>query len=464
MKLFGWLVVAAIGLATTIWAYRSDRPAEGFTKISSGVIVAAKTVVQRIDGPMPFPSIKAGVKQLPTAGISAMLAASSGGSGDRGRSLRFQISEKLVQVSFAEAGLNESSLAWGKLPRVGANEALAGAEVARRERIQVGDASYIITGGIAGAAGLFARTYVLPADERAGEHDEAEAADFRAAVLIPLDIGQLSNRQVEKQLAERFPPKDYDRTVCFAVAGPRTFSLTLLGEGLFLLGGTGVFLSLYAALAGLPTGVLREPLAALSNHRRLSWSVHLIYFGLYLLVAALVYRAPDLRNAVQAIIHAGLNEGGGILHFAGTAYRSGSIARAALVTFAVNFFLGSVLFLTVPSCVLPGSGALLAAFRAVSWGLLLAPATLQQAAAMLPHTGTLLLEGEAYILATFFGLMIPLALFRRQAESDSTPKFGYGRAVLLNLKGSVLVAIVLAVSAIYEAAEVIHMLRSAGAV
>ena len=132
------------------------------------------------------------------------------------------------------------------------------------------------------------------------------------------------------------------------------------------------------------------------------------------------------------------------------------------MTFAVNFLLGSVLYLTVPSCVLPGSGALLAAFRAVSWGLLLAPATLQQAAAMLPHSGTLLLEGEGYILAAFFGLMIPLALFRRQAESDPVPKFGYGRAVLLNLKGSVLVAIVLAASAIYEAAEVIHMLRSAG--
>ncbi len=101
---------------------------------------------------------------------------------------------------------------------------------------------------------------------------------------------------VETQVAERFPQTDYDRTVCLAVEPvPRTFSLTLLGEGLFLLGGTGVFLSLYAALAGLPTGILREPLAALSNHRRLSWSVHLIYFGLYLLVAAalLVYR-PDL--------------------------------------------------------------------------------------------------------------------------------------------------------------------------
>jgi hypothetical protein len=83
---------------------------------------------------------------------------------------------------------------------------------------------------------------------------------------------------------------------------------------------------------------------------------------------------------------------------------------------------------------------------------------------MLPHSGTLLLEGEGYILAAFFGLMIPLAIFRRPPESDSAPKQGYVWAVLLNLKGSVLVALVLAVAAIYEATEVIYMLKSQGAV
>ena len=105
-----------------------------------------------------------------------------------------------------------------------------------------------------------------------------------------------------------------------------------------------------------------------------------------------------------------------------------------------------------------------AGFRAVAWGLLLAPATLQQAYAMLPHSGTLLLEGEGYILAAFFGLMIPLTILRRPAESDAAPKHGYGWAVLLNLKGSVLVALVLAISAIYEATEVIQMLKSSGEV
>lgn len=464
MKFVAWFVVGVIGLALTIWAYRSDRPAEGLSKVSSGIIVAARTTTQRFEKPIPYPSIKAGIKQLPASGIAAMLAASAGASGERGRSLRFQISEKLIQVSLSEAGIDQSKLAWGTLPRVGAHEVLAGAEVARRDRCQVAETSYTVTGGLPAEAGLLARCYVLPAEELAGEHDKEEEADFRSAVLIPLKLAQLSARQAEKQLGESLPPKEFDRMVCLPITGPRTFFLTLLGEGLLLLGGCGVFISLYAALSRVPAGILREPLAALSNHCRLNWAVHLVYFGLYLVVAALVYRAPDLRNAMQAVIHADLNEGGGLLHFAGTAYLSGSILRAALVTFAVNFFLGSLIMLTLPSCIVPGSGALVAGFRAVTWGLLLAPATLQQAFAMLPHSGTLLLEGEGYILAAFFGLMIPLTIFRRPAESDPAPKRGYGWAVLLNLKGSALVALVLAAAALYESIEVIQMLRNSGAV
>jgi hypothetical protein len=79
---------------------------------------------------------------------------------------------------------------------------------------------------------------------------------------------------------------------------------------------------------------------------------------------------------------------------------------------------------------------------------------------MLPHSGTLLLEGEGYILATFFGLMLAVSVFRSDPESSFFQR--YGRGVLLNLKGTLLVALVLAVAAIYEAVEVILLLKSAG--
>ena len=81
---------------------------------------------------------------------------------------------------------------------------------------------------------------------------------------------------------------------------------------------------------------------------------------------------------------------------------------------------------------------------------------------MLPHSGTLLLEGEGYILATFFGLMFAIFLFG--PDSDPSVLSRYKRGLLLTLKGSLLVALMLAVAAVYEATEVIQMLKSSGAI
>ena len=149
---------------------------------------------------------------------------------------------------------------------------------------------------------------------------------------------------------------------------------------------------------------------------------------------------------------------------------------AAAVTFVINFFAGSLGMISMPSMIIPGCGALLAVFRATLWGILLGPSETTLAYMMLPHTGTLLLEGGGYILAAFFALLIPVYLFgsgravpkppwsmsgRRPKTSTSLqgrrPRSGSIGALLLNLKGNLLVAMVLAVAACYEAVEVILM-------
>ena len=95
---------------------------------------------------------------------------------------------------------------------------------------------------------------------------------------------------------------------------------------------------------------------------------------------------------------------------------------------------------------------------------------------MIAHSGTLLLEGEGYILATFFALLIPIYMVgssdplhkaavaeygelepEAPAEQASTAWSRFKHAVVLNLKANVLVAIVLAFAACYEAFEVITM-------
>jgi hypothetical protein len=460
MKAIAWLIVAGIGIGLSVWAYRAERPTE-LTPISSGMIVAARSSAQRFDQSVPYPTIKARMLSLPVMGISAMLGMWSGGGGEAGRGLRFQLAEKLIQVSLRDVGIQQSSLAWGKLPRMERNEVLAGAEAAHQDRFEIDGTDYKITGGLGREAGLFTRCYVLPEADRSGEHGDEGDSSFRAALLIPMDAWQLARRQTDTQLDGLFPAKEFDRVSCVPSTSPRAFSLILLGQGLLLLGGSGFLIALYAAAASrVRWSVLRDPLVALSTHRRLNWGGHLSYFGLYLVTACLVYRTPDVHNAMQAIMQGQLRHGSGLLHFAANAYLTGNIAWAALVTFAINFVVGSLAFLTLPSCVVPGSGVILAVVRAVSWGLLLGPATWQQALVMLPHSGTLLLEGEGYILATFFGLMMARLVFGR--ESTTSARLNYTQGLLLNLKGSVLVALVLAVAAVYESTEVIWMMKHLG--
>src|SRR5262249_31333868 len=117
------------------------------------------------------------------------------------------------------------------------------------------------------------------------------------------------------------------------------------------------------------------------------------------------------------------------------------------------------------------------ALRAYSWGIVLGPVFVMTAGAMLPHSWTMLLEGEGYILAAFFAVLVPVYLFApagRNSEAGNAasgdvsgdvpalPKAApvalrdrFRRAVVLNLQGAVWVALILAVAAVYEATELI---------
>ncbi len=116
-----------------------------------------------------------------------------------------------------------------------------------------------------------------------------------------------------------------------------------------------------------------------------------------------IYQLPALNTVLMAAIQGELSsKGQGVLAVAGRAYGSGNMIYAAVVTFIVNFFLGSLAMITLPSMIIPGVGAPLAALRATFWGLLLGPSQVTIAYVMRAHIGTLLLEGEGYILAAFF--------------------------------------------------------------
>ena len=232
------------------------------------------------------------------------------------------------------------------------------------------------------------------------------------------------------------------------------FELYLCGQALLLLGCSALAIRLYGFLSTrVQARFLAEPLKEIERRKRLLIGLHVVLFGGMILVSQIAYFLPDVQRQFLTLIGRSVRSGVGPLGVAGSAYLSKSIPRAAAVTLFINFTLGSLITITLPSLIAPGIGVLFTAFRFVLWGLLLCPSIASLSGTMLPHTFTLFAEGEGYILAAFLASLVPIYLFDRSAGTSSGER--YGKAFLLNAGGSFWVLIVIAIAAIYEAIEVI---------
>jgi hypothetical protein len=149
-----------------------------------------------------------------------------------------------------------------------------------------------------------------------------------------------------------------------------------------------------------------------------------------------------LRRVREALGHGGLKK-------VGAAYGGGHVFAAVGLTFLLNLFATAMASIAIPSLIAPFLGLLIGFGRAVIWGLLLSPADPQLRWAMIPHGVTLLLEGQAYAHA--------VAWLRPQTVGQRTHLGGY----LAGLKSTaliyLLVILMVAVAAVYEALEVIYL-------
>jgi hypothetical protein len=472
-----WLVLAVMGASLMVFSYHRllrgdpDAPwAFGFLCIGEGEPKKPLEIGERLSTRLRF---------LPASELAGGLLKGMGevASTNR-RALEARLRPKLIELPVGSMNLLIGRLEEGRMPDPGANEILAGCQVPEDDSLTVGGETLKIVGVLDRSVALFASCYLVPSQEGNARLFPKEESSVQPVTIVRLTAPEFGDRKVLAQVMESFPSESF--TVLSPSIRPdrRAFLAYLTAQGMFLLGGTGLLIGLYRWLAGrLGGSVLAAPLREIDRRPGLVWAVHLVYFGLFIIGALIIYQTPELHTAMIAAVQGELGrEGKGVLAVAGKAYGSGNMLYASAVTFVINFFLGSFAMITLPSMIVPGIGALLAVFRATLWGLLLGPSDVSLALAMLPHSGTLLLEGEGYILATFFAILIPVYLLgarppiekppvaddweESQAEGPAEPvttgqRFKY--ALLLNLKANVLVAIVLIVAACYEAFEVITM-------
>lgn len=185
--------------------------------------------------------------------------------------------------------------------------------------------------------------------------------------------------------------------------------------------------------------------------------INVSFYGLVVLGAAYAFIDPPAQQALTRSILQSFSSGP--MGAAKDAYLSGNVASAALMTFLVNTFLGSMLALTVPSMLMPFAGTFIGLLRALLWGVALAPSSPELARAMVPHSLVLVLEGQGYILAMFGVHVLWASALDGMKRGLRGLAWGYLAGLRRNLYIYALVVVILAVSAVYEAFEVIYLVK-----
>jgi hypothetical protein len=451
--LINWLIVVAVGFALMAFSYFNYQHQPDSNPWKYAFMYIGKADPNSEAEGLEY--TKRPIRLLPMSGRAqnfTMLARGFGSHIEKSYRVCFQ--EKFVLYPDITSDFTAQMLEWGRFPSPDANEVVAGSCTKNKDNVAVNGHKFYVVGQFKKVARLFIDSYLFSDSTAASELFDPKNEDVQNAYILRLPKEQLLDSKVTEQLKKAFPESK------FAAYGPmlRTeqgpFFLYILGMAiLFISGSVALFKTYYLLSERIANKWLRLPLLEISKYKRLFLALHFIYFGVAILFILVAYCLPELQVCLLAGIKSQVTGGSGPLAVAGRAYMSKNILRAAVTTFVINFFLGSMAYITIPSIIIPAVGVIAIIFRAVMWGLLLAPTFDTLSGAMLPHSLTILLEGEGYVVASFFGLLVLVYLVRK-AEGPSIPG-RYGKALLMNLRGNVLVAIVLAIAAIYEAIEVI---------
>lgn len=206
--------------------------------------------------------------------------------------------------------------------------------------------------------------------------------------------------------------------------------------------------------------LIQSAWALVKENKRAYIVINAVYYGLviiFMIVAA--FNQPLQDQLLEAVGAAFMT---GPLSAVGGAYVNAEILKAIGLTFIVNLFIGSLVTITVPSLIVPFLGFLMGIYRAVMWGLLLSPAHPDLRMIMIPHSITLLIEGQAYILALFAAYLQGRAFLRPQSVGLESRGQGYLEGLKRTGKIYVLVILTLAIAAIYEVIEVVLMTKLPG--
>ncbi len=186
-------------------------------------------------------------------------------------------------------------------------------------------------------------------------------------------------------------------------------------------------------------------------------AVNVFYFGILLVGALIALLRPDIQGYWLGVLAMGLKTGP--LAPVGSAIQAGQVLNLAWQIFRTNLISGTLIYITIPGILFPPWTLLLGGWRALLWGMaFVVPYERLTFGKLIFHYVTLLIEGEAYVIAIFACMRQVEALVWPSRFGESSRLRAYGRAIIDNFKLLLVVAVILAAGAIYEAFELLFIL------
>ncbi|MGW4798553.1 stage II sporulation protein M [Nonomuraea sp. NPDC004297] len=192
---------------------------------------------------------------------------------------------------------------------------------------------------------------------------------------------------------------------------------------------------------------LRRPFQIIRADLRAYLLINALVYGVLLLGMALAIIFPDLHAArTSSFVDGG--QGALVNTVIGNPWVFGA------TIFLVNVFATALLLIVLPSLVIPFAGLIVFVIKTIDIGIILAPVDQISALVLIPHSLTILIEFQAYVLVMFGAYLLGRSWLRPATVGATTRRQAYVRG-LSRLGRLWLPALALfVIGAVYEALEI----------
>ncbi|MBV4521117.1 hypothetical protein KVG88_13690 [Pseudomonas sp. SWRI74] len=199
----------------------------------------------------------------------------------------------------------------------------------------------------------------------------------------------------------------------------------------------------------------RNAFSIIKQHCKVFLALNFAFYGTFALSFFVTMINPELQGYVKPEIDQAYNQPG-LLRMAASAFGSQNLLIAISLTFFLNLAV-TLGMTTLPSFIIPFVGILAVFHRAALWGVMFAPVG-PNSAILIPHSLTLLIEGQAYVLAAFAAYVQGRMLFWPRRYGLDSHLEGYKAGYLSTYGLYSLVVLMLLIGAFYEGIEVIYFM------